>query len=315
MKKARFIDLVCARLSELGASEIDVKKQRIHINSYLTGLGIGDESEELDYESPTDFADEIYRIIKDRTDAKNKPEEIVTDNTENTDDTEDDVKVFVSGEKAKEEPSCEENAETAEPEEEIYESLGDELESEASDYYDDDTEEIGATREFDIKGITSSEEAVEEYEDEEDEECEEDELPIVGNPVFFVIISVLLSPVWIPVSLLAALACVVLFVLLSVFIVVYIPLLVALILGGSVMTIAEVIYAIIKFVTGQVHIGLFELGIGAVLMALVISLSVVIYRFGTKYAVKAWKNYWHGVGVLFKRLKRLIRKLRRVCSI
>ena len=312
MKKARFIDLVCARLSELGASESDVKKQRIHINSYLTGLGIGEESEELDYESPTDFADEIYSIIKDRTEGKNEPEEIVTENMESTDDTDDDVKVFVSGEQATEELSSEE---TAEPEEEIYESLGDELESEASDYYDEDTEEIGATREFDIKGITSSEEAVEEYEDEEDEECEEDELPIVGNPVFFVIISVLLSPVWLPVALLAALACVVLFVLLSVFIVVYIPLLVALILGGSVMTIAEVIYSIVKLVTGQVHIGLFELGIGAVLMALVIFLSVVIYRFGTKYAVKTWKNYLHGVGVLFKRLKRLVRKFRRVCSI
>ena len=149
----------------------------------------------------------------------------------------------------------------------------------------------------------------------DDDYYDEDDIKPIGNPVFFWILTFILSPLWIPLAAAAAVIIVALYIMLSLFIVLYIPLLIVLILGGSVAVLAELVYSIVKFVTGQIHIGLFELGLGFLIAALTLCLSVLIYRFGTKYAPKIWKKYWQSASKLFKKLKRLIRKLKGVCSI
>ena len=291
MKKIRFIDLVLSHLAQLGATEAELEKQRKHIDLYLTNLGIGDAAEELDYESPSDFAEDIFKIIKAHRATEtedilplDEPEEI----------EEDDVKIF----------SADEDAED-------YSELGSELESEFEDYYDEEpTEEEYATREFCIIDADDDYYAV-----GEEEEQEEEEYIPSGNPVFFWIITAVLAPLWIPLIALSFALCAALFVLLSVFIVMYIPLLIAVILGGSCAILAEIIFSIIKFIGGAAHIGLFELGLAFVIGAIMVSLSVLIYRFGTKYALKVWRNYWSSVSNILKKLRRLIRKFKGVCSI
>ncbi len=291
MKKIRFIDLVLSHLARLGATEAELEKQRRQIDLYLTKIGIGEEAEELDYESPSDFAEEIFKVIK----AHRIPEleEIPPLDEEDTGE-DDDVKVFASDE-----------------DDDVLGELGEELESERSDYFDEEeTQEEYATREFSISDAEDDYYAV-----GEEEEQEEEEYIPSGNPVFFWIIAVVLSPLWIPLGILSLAFSAVLFVLLSVFIVIYIPLLIAIILGGSCAILAEIIFSIVKFIGGQIHIGLFELGLAFVIGAIMVSISVVIYRFGTKYAVKVWSNYWSVASDIFKKLKRLIRKFKGVCSI
>ncbi len=293
MKKIRFIELVLSHLAQLGATDAELKKQEKHIDSYLTRLGIGDEAKELDYESPSDFAEEIFKIIE----AHRVPEtEEIPPLEETLAEEEEEIKFFVPEEKNESDNT----------------KLGEELEFEGEDYYDEEKaveEEEYATREFCIS------DAEDDYYASADDVIEEEEYIPSGNPVFFWILTVVLSPIWIPLGILAFALCALLFVLLSVFIVVYIPLLIALILGGSCAILAEIIFSIVKFIGGQVHIGLFELGLAFMIGAIMISLSVVIYRFGTKYAVKGWKNYPKGVSAVFKKLKRLIRRFKGVCSI
>ena len=189
------------------------------------------------------------------------------------------------------------------------ETLGQELEEESS--YGDLVPEDG-TREFSISDV-SSETSLEEQEAFEKEEYYQTAL--TGNPVFFWILTVILSPLWLTVAALFGIGVVVLYILLSVFVILYVPFLILLILGGSAGIIAELIYSIVKFVAGEIHIGLFELGLGFALAAAVISLSVLIYRFGTKYAPKIRRGYFGGVSRLFKRIKKVVRRLREVCSI
>ena len=297
MKKIQFVELVLSHLARLGATEAELEKQKIQINSYLTNLGIGEEARELDYESPSDFAEECFKIIK----AHRTPE---TDDIPTLEEPyveeKDDVKVF--GEEKNDDDLSE---------------LGEELEIEQQDYLG---EEEYATREFTISDAEDDYYAEGDAEDDyyaegDAEEQEEEEYIPSGNPVFFWIIAVVLSPLWVPLGILALAFSAILFALLSIFIVAYIPLLIAVILGGSCAIIAEIIFSIVKFIGGQIHIGIFELGLAFFIGAIMVSISVLIYRFGTKYATKVWRNYWSCVSDIYKKLKRLIRKFKGVCSI
>ena len=286
MKKIRFIDLVLSHLARLGATEAELEKQRKYIDSYLTNLGIGEEADELDYESPSGFAEEVFGIIKaHRATDVEAPSPI--------------AEAFVDEKEVEFFEATEEDSD--------YSELGAELESELEDDYD---EEEYATREFSINDAQDDYYAL-----GEDEEIEEEEYIPSGNPVFFWIIVAILSPVWVSLGLFALALCATAFVLLSIFIIAYIPLLIALIIGGSVAILDEIVFSIVKFVGGAVHIGFFELGLAFFIGATVVTLSVLIYRFGTKYAVPIWRNYWLFFGGVFAKLKRLIRKFKGVCSI
>ena len=290
MKKERFLDLVCESLDRLGATEEEIVKQRIHINAYLEDLGIEEESEELDYENPHEFAETIFRVIEAK-----RPRASVSE------EDEEDVRVY------EEDKSSLEN-DISEPDETADE---DEVLTDSEEFYDDEPEE-GATREFSISELPIDEETKEEEEDY----YEEDELPTpTGNPIFFWMITVILAPLWIPLAATAGVLTILGYVLLAAFVVLYVPILVALILGGSVSILAELVYSIVKFVTGEAHIGLFEIGLGFIISALTISLSVLIYRYGTKYSKRHFRNYWRGVRRLIKRIKKAVWKLREVCSI
>ncbi len=375
MKKEHFLDLVCEHLAGLGVDETEIVKQRAHINSYLGSLGIGEESEELDYESPEEFAEEIFGVIRSKqtkkivtakeiteaateeiSEAAVSPDQNVTTETPSEDhigffapasdlsDEDDDVKLFTTGEIAASDempalditvqpsnevvgadddggkaPLTEADIDECENTAEIYyDELGDSLEAELSDYYDgEETIEEGATREFSVVDIAGDE--LEDFDcsesDEDDYYAEDDYSRPEGNPVFFWILTVILSPLWISLGALAFLLIGVGYVLLPIFLVIYIPLLIALILGGSVSALAELVYSIIKFVTGEVQIGLLELGLGFIIVALTLCLSVLIYRFGTKYASGAIKNYWKTVRKMIRKLKKGIRKIKGACSI
>ena len=372
MKKEHFLDLVCEHLAGLGVDETEIVKQRAHINSYLVSLGIGEESEELDYESPEEFAEEIFGVIRSKQTKKvvtakeiteDATEEIseaavssdqnATTGTQSEDhieffapasdlsDEDDDVKLFAAEEiaasdempvleitaqpsdEAPDAPAKEEFSEAVlsrdgDTAEIYYDELGDLLEAELSDRYDgEETIEEGATREFSVVDIAGD--VLEDFDysesDEDDYYADDDCSASEGNPVFFWILTVILSPLWIPLGALAFLLIGVGYVLLPIFLVIYIPLLIALILGGSVAALAELVYSIIKFVTGEVQIGLLELGLGFIIAALTLCLSVLIYRFGTKYASRAIKNYWKTVRKMIRKLKKGIRKIRGACSI
>ena len=167
MKKIQFVELVLSHLARLGATEAELEKQKIQINSYLTNLGIGEEARELDYESPSDFAEECFKIIK----AHRTPE---TDDIPTLEEPyveeKDDVKVF--GEEKNDDDLSE---------------LGEELEIEQQDYLG---EEEYATREFTISDAEDDYYAEGDAEDDyyaegDAEEQEEEEYIPSGNPVFF----------------------------------------------------------------------------------------------------------------------------------
>ena len=307
MKREVFIALVCKRLDELGTPKAEIEKQRVHIKKYLESLGIGDVSGDLDGEDPVAFAEEIFEIIKvhgleNKEDTEpmgeeKNEEENFEDGGNEDEDEDEDVKVFYAPSDAKDDDS------------DSFEDLGDELEAENA--YEDFAPEDG-TREFNISDMDSEASF---DEDETEDEDEYYQAKPTGNPVFFWILTVILSPLWVPVAALLGVLVIALYILLSVFIVLYVPLLILMILGGSVGIIAELIYSIVKFVTGEIHIGLFELGLGFALAAAVISLSVLIYRFGTKYAPNIWSGYFENVSRLLKKLRKVVRKLREVCSI
>ena len=213
------------------------------------------------------------------------------------------------------EPECDEEASVKTFYEQadtgFFDALGDSLAAEKQDIYDAEVPiiEEGATREFSLSELAEA------LPEEEDYFDSEDHSKPAGNPVFFFIIAVILSPLWIALGAVSLALIGALYVFLLIFIVTYIPLLIALILGGAVASLAELIYSIIKFVTGNTAIGLLELGLGFLTCAVTLSLSVIIYRFGTKYAPGSIKNYWRNVKKLFKKCKRILRKLREVCSI
>lgn len=395
MKRELFVDLVCRHLRSLKVDEAEIANQREHINLYLINLGIGEESEDLDYESPEDFAEEIFKIIGakvsesvstdnneelkstgvaalidviDDTPQDNKDDEIdisqakkeavesekkdfgfelefapfennleisleqeennayedfMPDNIPMSEENiiADDENLFVDIENAENVFSSisvpiviKDNSESMTSESQQLEDLIEDFSKEAEDYYDDDSSLGEATREYDLQELISRENDLETdiYADDIEEE---EYLKPTGNPIFFWILTVVLSPVWITIGVLSLLMIPVCYIIMLAFMVAYIPALIAMILGGSVATLAELVYSVIKFVKGKIYIGLFELGFGFLIVAFVICASVLIYRLGTKFVPMAIKKYWKFLSRLFKKIKRLIRKLREVCSI
>ncbi len=395
MKRELFVDLVCRHLRALKVDEAEIANQREHINLYLINLGIGEESEDLDYESPEDFAEEIFKIIGakvsesvstdnneelkstgvaalidviDDTPQDNKDDEIdisqakkeavesekkdfgfelefapfennleisleqeennayedfMPDNIPMSEENiiTDDENLFVDIENAENVFSSisvpiviKDNSESMTSESQQLEDLIEDFSKEAEDYYDDDSSPGEATREYDLQELISRENDLETdiYADDIEEE---EYLKPTGNPIFFWILTVVLSPVWITIGVLSLLMIPVCYIIMLAFMVAYIPALIAMILGGSVATLAELVYSVIKFVKGEIYIGLFELGFGFLIVAFVICASVLIYRLGTKFVPMAIKKYWKFLSRLFKKIKRLIRKLREVCSI
>ncbi|MBR4296284.1 MAG: hypothetical protein IKT56_05565, partial [Clostridia bacterium] len=303
MRKEKFLDLVCEHLASLGAQKNDILSHRVHIDKYLLNLGIGDDSPELDDESPEAFAAEIYELIKAKPASKEdayaqEPKEIEEEDIdtaelpeETTIETSVPAAISVSEQiKAEEEYINEE----------FLNELGDSLTQEVAteDYYDE--AEVDATREFNVIDLP-----IEEYSENEDDYYEEDYFARpIGNTVFFWILAVILSPVWIALGIVSAATVAISFVFLVLFVALYIPILIALIIGGSITALAELIYSIIKLSTGATAIGLFEMGICFIVVALVISLSVLTYRMGTKIAPNALRKF----GKFLKKLKIMLKK-------
>lgn len=314
MRKEKFLDLVCEHLASLGAQKNDILSHRVHIDKYLLNLGIGDDSPELDDESPEAFAAEIYELIKAKPASKEdayaqEPKEIEEEDIdtaelpeETTIETSVPAAISVSEQiKAEEEYINEE----------FLNELGDSLTQEVAteDYYDE--AEVDATREFNVIDLP-----IEEYSENEDDYYEEDYFARpIGNTVFFWILAVILSPVWIALGIVSAATVAISFVFLVLFVALYIPILIALIIGGSITALAELIYSIIKLSTGATAIGLFEMGICFIVVALVISLSVLTYRMGTKIAPNALRKFGKFLKKLKIMLKKGIRRLMEVCSI
>ena len=474
MKKERFLDLVCDRLRALGVPEAETDKQRLRINSYLDGLGIDDESEELDYENPDEFAEEIFEIIGSRIlekvsestvsediDEAIPPESsavllgIELNNAEDLPDVDtvesgglrefsenkeenksiaeeqlpiidlslgeddDDVKIFtpissrdannksasfdlpiidfsaesISGSAGEAEMQTapklnEENdfiidfapidngtSQQAEdiiidsdvassenleekkdddliisfapiekdsksddeikqnevaapealgipmaneiPQKDELEAISDSFSEEADDYYnEEDIPPQEATREYDLQDLISEDIENALYADEDDDYFDDDDyVKPLGNPVFFWILTAILSPLWIALGASTFVMIPVCYALLLLFMVIYIPLLIILILGGSVAALAETVYSIIKFVKGEIPVGLFELGLGIFAVALVMCLSVLVYRSGTRFVPRAIKHYWKSVKKFLRKIKKLVRRIREVCSI
>ncbi len=313
MKKEHFLDLVSNELRSLGVSEGEIAKQRRSISAYLTKMGIGEESKELDYEDPKLFADDIFEVLSSKAQSEEAsggsvPEELSRIENPGS-ETDEDMSV-----------EAEEDDDIS-----IYEPHGFAVSEDRADeafsedeYSDEDyIEEAGSTREFEIEEPVGEDEIAEAADDGDDDGYydEEDYAKPVGNPVFFILLAIILSPVWIPIAALLFTMIPICFIALIAFIVLYIPLLIVLILGGSVAGIAEAIYAIVKIVQGQASVGLFELGLGFFIISAVIALSVVIYRAGVKYTPRAIKGYGTAVKKLMKKIRKLIRRLREVCSI
>ncbi len=369
MRKDKFLEIVLSRLENYGLSRDELLKQRRLLSSYLTSLGIGEESEELDAESAEELADRTIEIIE----AKNPK---IDEENDKSDAfcPENAAPEWLSGEPSEQENECEnfKDSENGQSEEELQLKGGEtELTTEdiwdADEVYEEDSvevvkvfetapkkneeaesfmtvtfdspaassddaydefdsydeyygeeaeEEVGATIEFDaleaLDGLDGGE-----YDSDEDEEdyYDGDFSRPAGNPVFFWILAVILSPVLIAVSAVIFALIPVCFVGLLLFLVLYIPLLILLILGGSVASIAELIYSIIKLTGGEMSVGLFELGLGFLLFAFVLASSVLVYRLGTKYVPAALKKYPKTVKKCFRRLKRLVYKAMEVCSI
>ena len=87
MRKELFLDKVCARLWDLGLEVNKIEKQRAQIDRYLTQIGVGEESEELENEDPIAFADNIFSVLKKKRAEKAEEIKIVTssENVENID--------------------------------------------------------------------------------------------------------------------------------------------------------------------------------------------------------------------------------------
>ena len=332
MKRSDFLIMVSDELIALGVDKNEIDKCIALMERYLASAGVGEESHLLDSEDPKIFAREIYESIKvkikkaepqsaiDESEELPAPEEIILEDAEAPEDMqEEDPTEAAADELPTEEYYDEEDdddmkiAPSGEPEDELGESL-EEL------FYPDEEEEEGATREFNVSDLAAE---GEDYEDiyEEDEYTgeaeyyEEELVKPAGNLIFFWILSVILAPVWVPLLAAAFIGVGVLYVLLVLFRFLYVPMLVALILGGSVTTVAELVYSIVKLVTGEKYIGLFELGLGFTVAALTVGFSVIIYRMGTKYAPGAVKSYWRNAKHWLWLLKKGTLKLMEVCSI
>ncbi len=213
------------------------------------------------------------------------------------------------------------------PQESTYE-YNDQSNFDAEPYYPQNeyAEEYGypadnsdGTIEFDVTPIKKKTELpptgeLEEGEDYFEKNDDEDYAPS-GNPVLFWVLAGLTCFLWIPLLALLALGIAVAFVFLIAFEVVYIPSIIAVIIGGSAVTFAELIYSIIKFAGKNPAVALFELGLGCLVAALTFGLPTLMYYLGVSIFPKCIKNYGKNVGKLFRKLRRLYRKLKGACSI
>ncbi|MEE0968648.1 MAG: hypothetical protein U0M06_04675 [Clostridia bacterium] len=314
MKKERFLDLVSEELQKLGISEDERIKQRKQISSYLSSLGIEEEAEELDHESPKDFAQEIFGVISQVHSKTDEPDQLLEHTAVF------DIPTFSEAEEYADEYSEEYSEEYAEYNgDEKLEDSADVSESyldgEPDVYYENVMAEDGATREFDIRDIIEEDISESDYYEDEDDDYDDDYSKPKGNPVFFYIIAIVLSPLWVSLGVLGLLMIPVCYLGLIMFTALYIPILIVLILGGSVASIAGLVYSVLKFTGGETGVGFFELGISFLIAASVLCLSVIIYRAGTKYSPRAIKKYPRTVKKMLKKVRRLVRKIGEVCSI
>ena len=338
MKKIEFLRLVCIELARMGVGEDEIKIQCSNIHKYLTSMGIGEESPALDGENPAAFAKLIYGNIAKKqsiqaTKAEPVAEEPVPQEQPNefsdempeietidipapeaTDET-DDVKIFEGSHSAPAIDDLPPESDTLafeEPSEEVYSPFEEEDQVQPP-------ENVNGTIEFDVASIKkrqkpSPAEPLKEEEDYFEKSDEEDYMP-TGNPALFWVLVALTSFLWIPLAVLFFVCIGLGVALMVIFEAIYIPALVVVIIGGSAVSFAELIYSVIKFAGKNPAVALFELGPGFIVAALTVGLPAGMYYLGVSAFPKWIKNYGKNVKKLMKKLRRLYRKLKGVCSI
>ena len=338
MKKIEFLRLVCIELARMGVGEDEIKIQCSNIHKYLTSMGIGEESPALDSENPAAFAKLIYGNIAKKqsiqaTKAEPVAEEPVPEEQphefsdempeietmdipapEATDEA-DDVKIFESSHSAPTIDNLPPESDTPVPEEaseEVYNPFEEEDQVQPP-------ENVNGTIEFDVASIKkrqkpSPAEPLKEEEDYFEKSDEEDYMP-TGNPALFWVLVALTSFLWIPLAVLFFVCIGLGVALMVIFEAIYIPALVLVIIGGSAVSFAELIYSVIKFAGKNPAVALFELGLGFIVAALTVGLPAGMYYLGVSAFPKWIKNYGKNVKKLMKKLRRLYRKLKGVCSI
>ena len=337
MKKIEFLRLVCIELARMGVGEDEIKIQCSNIHKYLTSIGIGEESPALDGENPAAFAKLIYgNIAKKQSTQSTKVEpvtevpvpeeqphefsdempEIETIDTPSPEaaDEADDVKIFEGSHSAPavDLPPESDTHELEEASEEVYNPFEEEDQVQPP-------ENVNGTIEFDVASIKkrqkpSPAEPLKEEEDYFEKSDEEDYMP-TGNPALFWVLVALTSFLWIPLAVLFFVCIGLGVALMVIFEAIYIPALVVVIIGGSAVSFAELIYSVIKFAGKNPAVALFELGLGFIVAALTVGLPAGMYYLGVSAFPKWIKDYGKNVKKLMKKLRRLYRKLKGVCSI
>ncbi len=345
MKKIEFLRLVCIELARLGVGEDEIKIQCRNINKYLTGMGVGEESPALDGENPSAFAKLIYgNIVKKQTAQTSalsepihgeKPAPLEEPSPEFSDEMPtveiietpvvpmepEDVKIF-SG--SHEMPAPEFEEKQAEPEPPVHDEKENETVEEVYTPFEEEEvciqvpESVNGTIEFDVASIKKRQmppkPPVDEEEDYFEKPDEEDYRPS-GNPALFWVLVALTSFLWIPLAVLFFVGIGLGIVLMLVFEALYIPALVAVIIGGSAVSFAELIYSMIKFAGKNPAVAWFELGLGLMIAALTVGLPAGMYYLGVSAFPKWIKSYGNNIKKLMNKLRRIYRKLKGACSI
>ena len=337
MKKIEFLRLVCIELARMGVGEDEIKIQCSNIHKYLTSMGIGEESPALDSENPAAFAKLIYgNIAKKQSIQATKAEPVAEEPVpqeqphefsdempeietidipapEATDEA-DDVKIFEGSHStpAVDLPPESDTPALEEASEEVYNPFEEEDQVQPP-------ENVNGTIEFDVASIkkrqnTPQAEPLKEEEDYFEKSDEEDYMP-TGNPALFWVLVALTSFLWVPLAVLFFVGIGLGIALMVIFEAIYIPALVVVIIGGSAVSFTELIYSIIKFAGKNPAVALFELGLGFIVAALTVGLPAGMYYLGVSAFPKWIKNYGKNVKKLMKKLHRIYRKLKGVCSI
>ena len=341
MKKIEFLRLVCIELAQMGVGEDEIKIQCGNIHKYLTSMGIGEESPALDGEDPAAFAKLIYGNIAKKHAVHTAPvpepavnegpasvekpahefsdempeiETIEAPDVPEASEEPEDIKIFEGSHAAAYDEQTQ-----SEPAPPVYEQPAEE---DYSPFEDDDVqapENVNGTIEFDVSSIRQKPQPPKTVplEEEEDyfERSDEDDYRPTGNPALFWVLVALTSFLWIPLAALFFVGIGLGVVLMIVFEVLYIPALVAIIIGGSALTFAELIYGIVKFADKNPAVAFFELGLGVIVAALTVGLPAGMYYLGVSAFSKWIKNYGRNVKKLMKKLRRLYRKVKGACSI
>ncbi len=180
-------------------------------------------------------------------------------------------------------------------------------------------ETINGTIEFDVSSIKKKSKPAKPapLEEEEDyfEKADDEDYKPSGNPALFWVLVCLTFFLWIPLAALLFVGIGLGIVLMVLFEALYIPGLVAIIIGGSAVSFAELIYSIIKFAGKNPAVAFFELGLGFLVAALTVGLPAGMYYLGVGVFPKWIKNYGRNIKKLMKKLRRVYRKLKGACSI